>query len=42
MDEARRSTLVEDIALVIGSQAVIVKGVRRFSAHYLAVTFEKL
>ena len=42
VDEAGRGTLVEGIALIVSSQAVIVKGVGRFSTHYLAVTFEEL
>jgi len=33
MDEARRSTLVEDITFIIGNQTVVVEGDGRFSAH---------
>ena len=42
MDKTGGGTLIEGIALIISSQAVIVKGVGRLSTHYLAVTFEKL
>ena len=41
MNEAGGGALVKDIAFVIGGQAVVVKGVRRFSAYYLAIAFGK-
>ena len=42
MDEARRGTLVEGVTFIISSQAVIIKGIRRFSAYHLAIAFVKL
>ena len=42
MDETGGGTLVESIALIVSSQAVVIKGVGRLSTHYVAVTFEEL
>ena len=42
MDEAGGGAMVEDIPLIVGSETVIVKGIGRLSAHYLAVAFEEL
>jgi len=38
MDEAWRSTLVEDITFIIGDQTVVVEGDGRFSAHDGTIT----
>jgi len=38
MDEAWRSTLVEDITFIIGDQTVVVEGDGRFSAHDQTIT----
>jgi len=42
MDETGGGTLVEGIAFIVSSQAVVIKGVGRLSTYYLAVTFEEL
>jgi len=42
MNEARGGALVEGITFIISSQTIIVQGVRRFPACYVAVAFEKL
>ena len=41
MDEAGGGALVKGIAFIIGSQAIIVEGVRRFSACYVAIALIK-
>ena len=41
VDKAGGSTLVEGIAFVVSSQAVVIKGIGRLSTNYLAVTFEE-
>jgi len=42
MNEAGGGTLVKGITFIISGQAVVIKGIGRFSAHYLAVSFEEL
>jgi len=42
VDEAGRGAVVEGIPLVVSSQTVVVEGIGRLSAHYLAVAFEEL
>jgi len=42
MDEAGRGALVKGVTFIISSQAVIIKGIRRFSAYHLAIALVKL